>query len=183
MAVIKKTPPSFLSEEFFAEGSQYQSYKDIYRKAVDWGINTNPLDIETFIRKHGIRIVREDMEDDLSGYIELRNNYWVIGIDKYQNLRRQRFTLAHEFAHFLFDKTDIETAGRLSDQIMLRSEETDPKERRASEFAAELLIPKHLFKQQVDSGVRDIAELAERFDVSMAAIRYRAYKLNYIKRY
>src|SRR3989344_2445995 len=143
MAVIKRPSAPLLSDDQKLDEVPQRSHEDIYQKAEEWGIETNPLDIETLVKRYGIKVVREEMDIDLSGYIEKRQNYWVIGINKYQTSRRQRFTLAHEFAHFLFDKAAIE-AGRLTDQIMLRSEEVNPKEQRANEFAAKLLMPKQI---------------------------------------
>ena len=182
MAIIKRpTAPSVAGSENLARAVQ-RSHKEIYQRAAEWGIQTSPLDIEAVVKKFGIRLLREEMDVDLSGYIEKRHDGWVIGINKYQTPRRQRFTLAHEFGHFLFDKTGFE-AGRHTDSIMLRSEDINSVEQRANEFAAELLMPKEQFQAKVAAGIRDVAELAEHFDVSMAAIRYRAFKLGYIKRY
>lgn len=182
MAVIKRPASPAASADESLTKTYQRGYKDIYRKAAEWGIRTNPLDIESVIKKFGIRIHYEEMDADLSGYIENRNNGWVIGINMYQSPRRQRFTLAHEFAHFLFDKAAL-SSGRHTDAIMLRSEESDSLEQRANDFAADLLMPADRFRNQVDAGIRDVGELSEQFDVSMAAIRYRAFKLGYIKRY
>ncbi len=182
MAVIKKQSTLLLSYPETLEEITQQKHSNIFQQAEKWGIKTYPFDIESFIERCGIRIVREEMGYDLSGYIEKRHKNWFIGLNKYQSVRRQRFTLAHEFVHFLFDKNEIENR-RHDDHILLRSEENNPREKRANEFAAELLMPKTIFKEQVDGGLRDISELAQKFDVSMAAVRYRAYKLGYIKNY
>ena len=55
---------------------------------------------------------------------------------------------------------------------------------RANEFASDILIPEKEFKNLIEEQhMRNIEDLANYFDVSLAAIRYKAYKLNYIKEY
>ena len=182
MAIIRRPAASPVSPDENLTRAAQRSHREIYKHAEHWGLETNPLDVEGVIKKFGIKLVREEMDVDLSGYIEKRHDTWVIGINKYQTPRRQRFTLAHELAHFLFDRASLET-GRHTDSIMLRSEDLNSVEQRANEFAADLLMPKEQFHAKVTAGIRDVSELSEQFDVSEAAIRYRAYKLGYIKRY
>lgn len=183
MAVIKRTREADLPDgEGLGPAVQYGSIGDIYKRAKSWGVGTSPLDVEALLMAHGVRVIREEMAIDLSGFIERRQNYWVVGINQYQNSKRQRFTLAHEFAHFIFDAETLETSKHV-DSILLRSEEANPMERRANEFAAQLLMPKDLFDGYVNQGIRDVERLSDLFGVSMAAVRYRALKLGYIKRY
>lgn len=180
MAVIKKTQKVPLEDDILSGNVYYKSTSDIYRQAESLGIKTSPFDIESFIKRHGIRIFREEMDIDTSGYIEKRLESIVIGVNRYQNSRRQRFTLAHEFAHYLLHR-EIVLSGRHEDQILLRSEEWNPREGEANDFASKILMPKSLFEHHVQSGIRKLEDLADIFDVSLAAVRYRAFKLGYIK--
>lgn len=180
MAVIKKSR----TESYTIPGGDEDKYlRNIYRMANEMTLKTLPLDIESFIKKQGIKIIWEDMDNDISGYIEKRGNDWIIGINKYHAPRRQRFTLAHEYAHFVFDKKLIEEERKHFDTILFRGKESNLMEQRANEFAANILMPQRLFEQFLEEGIRNLSDLADKFNVSPAAIRYRAYKLGYIKEY
>lgn len=184
MAIIKINPKESFSDEGLSGIIRFKSIQEIYEQAEAWNIVTSPFDIKSFLLKNGIRIIEEEMGSDCSGYIEKRANYWAVGINKYQTLKRQRFTLAHEFAHFLYDSQDIERDGKLEDLILFRDDgRANSREQRANEFAAQLLMPDKLFQHYLEKGVRQISDLSDRFNVSLAAVRYRAYKLGYLKEY
>ncbi len=184
MAIIKINPQESFSDENLTDIAHFKSIQDIYKQAENWNIVTSPFDIKGFLLKNGIRIIEEEMGSDCSGYIEKRVNNWVIGINKYQTLKRQRFTLAHEFAHFLYDRQDIERDGKLEDLILFRDDgRSNSREQRANEFAAQLLMPDKLFLHYLEKGIRQISDLSDKFNISLAAVRYRAYKLGYLKEY
>ena len=138
------------------------------------------VDIEGLIKSNGIEILREEMEYGMSGYIEKRESGWVIGINKYDSTLRRRFTLAHEFGHYILHRNRINN--KHEDYILLRDNEYTPMEREANEFAAELLMPENKFRNCVNEGITKIKDLAQEFQVSATAIRYRAYKLGYKSR-
>jgi Zn-dependent peptidase ImmA (M78 family) len=164
----------------------YSKPEDVRQAALDNGIDILPFDIEKFITMHDIAVVREDMADnDLSGFLEKRKRRWVIGVNKYHNRRRQRFTFAHEFAHFCLHRTEVlqKEGKKLVDSILFRDSRNTEIEREANEFASELLIPQKEFRERLRRATRDIDELSSIFDVSPAAIRYKAFRLGIIKRY
>ena len=137
-----------------------------------------PLDIEALIKDHQIKILKEDMDYDISGYIEKRGKNWMIGINKYHSRKRQRFTMAHELAHYILHRSHIGI--KHEDMVLFRNNEVNPIEVEANNFASELLIPRAEFKKHIDSGITKISDLSEKFDVSISAIRYKAYKMGYL---
>ena len=139
---------------------------------------TCPLDIEKLIKRYNIEICKEDMDYDISGYIEKRGAKWVVSVNKYHSERRQRFTLAHEFAHYVLHKYKFRE--RHNDRALFRTREFNPVEKEANDFASELLIPQEKFRQYLREGIRNIADLSDKFNVSVSAIRYKAYKLGYL---
>ena len=139
-----------------------------------------PLDIKKLIKDYGIEILQEDMDHAISGYIERRQTGWVIGVNKYHSEQRQRFTLAHEFAHYILHSQKVEE--KHQDQVLFRTNEVNSIEVEANDFAGELLIPQEKFKQFISEGISKIGELSDRFNVSISAIRYKAYKLGYLNR-
>ncbi|KHS07669.1 MULTISPECIES: ImmA/IrrE family metallo-endopeptidase [Xanthomonas] len=92
-------------------------------------------------------------------------------------LVRQRFTVAHELAHHLFQHGE-----RPRDAAPQFSAATDPVEAQANRFAAELLMPVGSVKLLVvDQGVTDISLLARYFNVSEIAMKYRLKNLGYLR--
>lgn len=182
MVIIRRIPSSL--PEVPPKDSVYQDAREVHDVARRHGIATRPFDIEKFIRMHNITVVREEMSDnDISGYIECRvGDRWVIGINKYHNVQRQRFTLAHEFAHFCLHRETISDQ-KIEEVIIFRDATRSRKEQDANEFASQILIPDKSFATFVKERTKDIAELAELFGVSPAAIRYKAYKLKFIREY
>lgn len=176
MAIVRKSLDC-LSHNLRPDSEGMISVNQIRDLANQAGISTVPFGIEEIINKFGIKIVYDqDMGEDLSGYIENRSEVWVIGVNKYQSSGRQRFTLAHEFAHFLLHKDRIQNE-RHVDRIFLRDNTYTDIEKAADQFAGELLIPESNLKEEIHKGIKKLAALARVFDVSIAAIRFRARKL------
>ena len=158
---------------------------DILAKAKELGITVEPLDVERVAKEiFDVKVVYEQLSNDLSGFLEYHpgETRWYIYINEYENPRRQRFTLAHELAHLLIHN-DIVASGYHDDVVMFRDNEQSVVEQEANEFASKLLMPKSLFEKYINSGNNTIQKLSEKFDLSVAAVKYRAYKLGYISSY
>lgn len=82
---------------------------------------------------------------------------------------RQRFTIAHELGHFVLSHGDAfrDTPAAFS------SRNSDPRERDANRFAAELLMPEAAIRKVIAAGRFDEDELARAFGVSKVAMAYR----------
>lgn len=175
MAIVRKSLKTSYSHELIQDSEELKSVDQIQDLANQSGIMTVPFDIEGLIKKFGIKIIYDqDMSEDLSGYIENRSGDWIIGVNKYQSSGRQRVTLAHEFAHFLLHKDHIQNKRHL-DRIFLRDDTYNTGiEKEADQFAGELLISETNLKEKIQQGIKKLAELARVFDVSIAAIRFRA---------
>lgn len=87
---------------------------------------------------------------------------------------RQRFTLAHEIAHFVLHR-DLVPNG-LTDNAMYRSSLSDQYERQADRYAASVLLPAEAVRQAYRQD-KAIARLAAFFQVSEAALRIRLKEL------
>ena len=66
------------------------------------GLNCVPLDISGVADKLGIHIEYVPLEDDLSGILKKNedNDTWTISVNEDHHRNRQRYTIAHELAHF-----------------------------------------------------------------------------------
>jgi len=91
--------------------------------------------------------------------------------------RRLRFTIAHEIGHFLLhpERAVAERGGATSVA-------TARFEREADQFAAELLMPAPFVRQAVLEDGLDVDRLADRFEVSLGAMRQRLRRLGLAER-
>jgi Zn-dependent peptidase ImmA (M78 family)/DNA-binding XRE family transcriptional regulator len=139
-----------------------------------------PIDVEGIARACGLRVLGYDFGDEapVSGFLIELESGPVIGFNKGQfSHGRQRFTIAHELAHYLLrhhDNFHIDVASAVAHGEAPNYDWRD--ERAANEFAAELLMPAPLVlgaAQRVKS-VRDLARL---FEVSQEAMGFRLINL------
>lgn len=137
----------------------------------------------------GVKVFAEALWPYQSGYLEYAptcgsmSNYRIV-INASQPVERQRFTIAHELAHFLLhrDSDDFEirteTKHRSSDIFIYELEPEDKKmEREANVFAAALLLPKNLFAPAHRRLDGDREQLKKLFLVSSEVIDRRCKEL------
>lgn len=160
----------------------FQSPEKLLHFASQNGIATQPLDIESLIKKLNIQIIREEGDESFSGCIEKRTDGYFIIVNKYHHPRRIRFTLAHELAHYFLHRNQLDLIGR--EEILMRESRALSKvEREANDFAAALLMPQDKFFSALSSGHNSTSTLADFFQVSIPAVKYRAMELGLIKEY
>ena len=161
------------------------SPQKILQKAKELNIELYPIDIENVAKKiFNIEIRRENLGKAASGFLERINKTWYIYVNEYESVVRQRFTIAHELGHFILHKKDYINKTTIEyDQIFFRKNELTQKEKEANDFAGEILMPKENVYQAIKDGKNTVNKLAEFFQVSSSAARYRAFKLNLISSY
>jgi Zn-dependent peptidase ImmA (M78 family) len=161
------------------------SIPEIMEKVKELKIETEPLDIRKVVEKiFQIDINETDLGRSASGFLERIGNKWCIYINKYDSEVRKRFTIAHELGHFVYHRSEYVSSGTsIPDQIFFRDDRTNPIEREANEFAANLLMPVDKFNAYIDAGLNTVGALADKFQLSTSAIKYRAYKLGLISSY
>lgn len=101
--------------------------------------STQLIDLAT---KLSLNVFHAEFKDnDIAGMLKIENDKYNIYVNQEQPIERQRFTIAHEIAHFILHK-DLINAQRGS--ILYRKDFTssDPIEKQANFFAAALLMPK-----------------------------------------
>jgi Zn-dependent peptidase ImmA (M78 family) len=140
-------------------------------------ITSNQLNIENLIEHYNISIVKKNLPPEISGKLEKQGEQWIIQVNSKHNEARQRYTLAHEFAHYCLHRNDYST---FEDTAFFRKEENKTMiEYEANQFAAELLMPEKSVKLAISEDILSLKELAKRFGVSLIAMRYRLIDLGY----
>lgn len=139
-------------------------------------VDTSPLDVKALLSVLGIGLISVPMHDDISGTLSLADNGkdWVVKVNALHHPNRQRFTIAHEIAHFSRHRFQ---QAEFKDLNFFRNGERNPMEVEANRFASELLMPELAFRDKVKVFSGSIEEIAQYFKVSTLAVRVRAKNL------
>ena len=138
-------------------------------------------DLELTVVNVDIEEMFEDndlVDKTTSGFLLKTNKEHTIVINKNQNLRRKRFTLAHEIGHYLLGHLSNVDFG-LTCRNSKSAEGIDIEEIEANTFAAELLVPEMLIREWHKAN-KSPHFLAEIFNVSESVINYRLKNLELI---
>jgi Zn-dependent peptidase ImmA (M78 family) len=138
--------------------------------------NRAPIDLDGIAKEMGVEIVRERMGADSGKIVKTMDGdtpRYTIHVNLDHDVRRQRFTIAHELAHLMLHREAI--GDGLTDDALYRSrlDSYDPElEREANRFAADILMPVSLFVLEWKK-LRDADRLASRFEASRQAVDIR----------
>jgi hypothetical protein len=137
-----------------------------------------PVDVTALATALGLSVYESyDLPQGISGMISREGNGespsgYAITVNAAEAYTRRRFTIAHECAHFLLHREKIGDA--LSDDAMYRSPNVTTKEEfHANNLAAELVMPRNLMNAAIHRGFAGVRDLAQRFEVSEAAMKVR----------
>lgn len=150
------------------------------------GINRPPVDIYGIIERLGIRLFELELDDDVSGVLDMREPKTPrIVVNKNHHPNRKRFSAAHELSHFvLHTKSGL----HMDKQSFFRSAESSKGvfsiEIEANRMAAELLMPKHFltkslsyFEDLIDNENDIIEDLSREYSVSVTAMSIKTHSV------
>lgn len=180
-----------LREEYDYFTNQYESemIEEIAQRVKNqYGEDKLATPIASILGKVGFKMYLGNLDNNTSGIIgvsdrlkKAHGSKRVIKINNKESRGHQRFTLAHELGHYIFDydgKTEYANAYTLN----TRTEE--PTEKRANRFAAALLMPQEeftnrfkLYKKSNYDIITIITLLSIDFDVSETAVEKRIEEL------
>jgi Zn-dependent peptidase ImmA (M78 family) len=144
----------------------------ILKLVSDKQIQSCPLDVKAVATALDIGVEYRPLDSEVSGILRKElNDRWTIYVNDKHPDTRQRFTIAHEIAHWClhkYSKTSFE------DVMFFRGTAVLPEEYEANKFAGEILMPENIFREQLRKGNRNISTLADFFGVSALALRVRA---------
>jgi len=164
--------------------------KSSYREIVEHLLTINgqhepPINVSNIAKNLGITVLEATMpQQDISGFIAKQgDDKLYIYVNENEHINRQRFTIAHELAHYYLHYKDSEdilkTKDGVLDFVKYRNGQTydseNNEEREANALAAELLVPFNALKDLWNNGHTDVTYLAHVFAVSveMMIIRLR----------
>lgn len=145
------------------------------------------FDIKALCKSLNVKIVGKDFEEDISGLFVVSDKMPIISYNKSESDKRIRFTIAHELGHYILHSKEQPVFIDRLPKVMYRNVNSTTgelhKEREANAFAASLLMPRLLIKDEIenapDSSEDAIEYLAKKFKVSEQAMTYRLANLGY----
>lgn len=153
------------------------------------GIKSYPVPIVSILNELGFSVFVSDIQDkNISGFIAINpdfinkfNSDKIIAVELTDTIGRQRFTLAHEFAHYLFDFDESNVTTFINTYDIEKSD--TEAEKIPSKFAAEFLMPDFLFKKRYNelsdlTYYGKISQLVQDFNVTRKAVEKRIIELD-----
>lgn len=135
------------------------------------GIDGYNIDISTVARKLGLNVLSSSYEDNIAGYIKYeKNGEKNIYVNNTHPIVRQRFTVAHEVAHFILHRELLDLEG--GTPLYRTGTSRDIIERQADALGASILMPKQAVQKLYET-VKDANILARVFNVSKDAMEIR----------
>ena len=98
-----------------------------------------PVMVGAIAKDLGLIVKSSTLRPGISGFIKENDDGVVIKINRHDSKERQRFTLAHEIAHFLLHKEEIKNG--IEDTMLFRSNLSDELEVEANRLAADIVMP------------------------------------------
>lgn len=161
--------------EVKSSSREYLNLSPEVRQKIEEYLSEYPVKLGAIAERLGIKVFLSTLPRGISGQIGQENGDFVIRINRHEAKHRQRFTLAHEIAHYLLHRDKIVAEGGWSENVLLRSGQPASVEYEANRLASDLIIP----SQQLAAATADysgpmtseiIEDLARRFGVSTAAM-------------
>lgn len=142
---------------------RHQAYPPVDVTAIAQELGINVWEMHGLAENVSGKIFRDPLNGGASGY--------SIGVKASEGYRRKRFTIAHEIAHYILHRSKI--GDELVDDAMYRSGLSTREEAQANQLAADILMPRQLIKLLQSQGLTDAASLANKLEVSEAAMKVR----------
>lgn len=133
-----------------------------------------PVPVGRIAADLGLRVLVSELPLGVSGKLHKDPEdptKWIIRVNRHEHKNRQRFTIAHEIAHFVLHRSEI--GDGLTDDTFYRSGLSERREWEANKMAADILMPWELIRTETAQGRHSPSELAQKFGVSEAAMHIR----------
>jgi len=128
-----------------------------------------PVNILAIAKELDIKLEPVDLGSQIAGSITKNSDSkYIIRYNTRDNEYRQRFTIAHELAHFLLHKASI--GDGIQESPLYRSGLSSTMEKQANRLAANILMPRSLVDKLMAEESNNIDIVANRLNVSKKAL-------------
>lgn len=158
---------------------EWQKIRETERAVLEKHLTEMPVKLGAIAKELGIDVKLSSLPLNISGQIAKTPDGYEIKINRHESRQRQRFTLAHELAHFLLHRDIIDRlGGTLTDNVLYRSGASESIEFEANRLASQIVMPEPALQAAYSQYGKNITEsmvelLAEQFGVSKAAMEIR----------
>ena len=161
--------------EVKSPSKEYLSLPDHVRDSFSELLREYPVRLGEVAKCLGVKVLLSTLPRGTSGQIGQEDGEFVIRINRHEARHRQRFTLAHELAHYLLHRDKVVAEGGWSENVLLRSGQPANIEYEANRLASDLVIPSDQLRAATAEYAGPltsemIEDLARRFGVSTAAM-------------
>lgn len=131
-----------------------------------------PVDVHGIAKDLGINVLYAQLGDNISGAIKKDEMFggssgYLILVNQAHHPNRQRFTIAHELAHYILHKDFI--GDGVKDDALYRGGLSNVFEKQADKLAADILMPRRLVKELIDKS-QNVEIAAQQLQVSKQAL-------------
>lgn len=144
-------------------------------------IQEAPINLNKIATYLSFIIIPYDFPDKRKGMVFIEGKLRAIGVNKKHPITLQRYTIGHEFGHFV-NGHEHEDNLFIEDETRYYTHHFH-QEREADAFASELLIPKIFLEKDLAVYGLDIKRLVEKYQVSETAMWIRLKILRLAEKY
>jgi Zn-dependent peptidase ImmA (M78 family) len=133
------------------------------------------IDIELIAADRNVYVTYRPLAHEEGHLLRTGKTGLIVVNETAQRSEKWRFVIAHELGHFI-QHPEVDQFKLCTDAHLREWYRTSGNEVEANEFAAELLMPAHLFKPRCDRNrpsLHDVRELADEFQTSLTATALR----------
>ncbi len=114
------------------------------RQVIEKYLADIPVKLGSLARELGVSAVKiASMKTGVSGQITKEDDKYIIRVNRNEARERQRFTIAHELAHYLLHRQVIDQfRDGITDNVLYRSGAPERVEYEANKLAADLVMPR-----------------------------------------
>lgn len=155
---------------------EWRTLPEQYQNVIKSNQTKLPVKVGDIAKGLGLIVKQATLKAGISGEIREESGNFVIRVNRHDVKHRQRFTVAHEIAHFLLHRDKI--GDGIVDDILYRSSLSDILEAQANRLAADIIMPRELLENYLlntkeahpEQKIEKLAEIAE---VSTTALKIR----------
>jgi len=160
---------------------EWQNLNDLQKYTILEHQNELPVKLGLISKEFGLVVKVTTLNANISGQIKEENGRIEIKINKHDVKARQRYTLAHEIAHFLLHR-DLLSNG-ITDDVLYRSDQSSEIEAEANRLAADILMPMNRVTELIKKHSSDKKDdrlyeaIAQEMGISSVALKIRLNKV------
>ena len=162
-----------------AQSREWRKLSNEQRNIIEECQADDSVPVGEIAKRLSLRIKVANLGPGVSGHISKNGDSYIIKVNRFEAKERQRFTIAHEIAHFLLHRNVIdESPNGITDSVLYRSGEPEELEFEANRLAADILMPERSVERRLRELGGRVSEivievLAHDFKVSKGAMEIR----------